>query len=73
MDVFVGLASGGRIGWANYRGDEPAISRPKEPDVGGFFIREYIGIRFFPTDMFFIMAEEGSGLGLINLGCGIKF
>ena len=71
IDVFIGLASGTRIGWVNFRGD--GIKPVVEPDVGGFFVREYFGIRFFPTDMFYISAEEGSGLGLLNIGVGLKF
>ena len=69
LDVYVGLSSGGRIGWATERKSTPAGT----PDVGGFFIREYIGLRFFPTDHFYLLVEEGSGLGVFNLGIGFKF
>lgn len=71
IDVFIGVSSGWRVGWVNYRG--ASQDKPPEPEIGGFFIREYIGIRFFPTDMFYILAEEGSGLGLLNIGVGLKF
>ena len=70
LDVYLGLASGGRIGWARWEGSGDEL---KEPNVGGFFIREYIGIRFFPKDFFYLVAEEGSGLGTFNLGVGFKF
>ncbi len=72
LDVFVGLASGGRIGWLNYRGSDPD-NKPSEPDVGGFFIREYIGIRFCPTVMCSTLVEAGSALRSLNIGVGIKF
>ncbi len=70
LDVYVGFAMGGRVGWATweYNGDEL-----DEPKVGGFFFREYIGIRFFPTNNFYIMCDEGSGLGVFNLGVGFAF
>lgn len=68
LDVYVGLASGGRIGWASERKSSTLV----EPDVGGFFIREYIGIRFFVKPSFYLLAEEGSGLGLLNLGVGFS-
>jgi len=69
LDVYVGLSSGWRVGWATYRhsGIEPI-----EPSVGGFFIREYIGARFFPSKNFFLMAEEGSGLGYFLIGIGFN-
>lgn len=70
LDVYLGLASGGRIGWAKWEGSGDELS---EPDVGGFFVREYIGIRFFPKPNFYLVAEEGSGLGTLNLGVGFKF
>ena len=70
LDVYLGLSSGGRIGWDTRRESGGA---ELVHDVGGFFVREYLGIRFFPTDNFYLLAEEGSGLGLLNLGVGFKF
>lgn len=70
LDVYVGLSTGWRVGWASYR---KSGSAPSSPSVGGFFVREYIGIRFFPKDNFYLLAEEGSGLGVFNLGVGFKF
>jgi hypothetical protein len=70
LDVYIGIATGWRVGWATYRlgGIEPDM-----PTVGGFFVREFIGIRYFPGKGFFILAEEGSGLGwfLIGIGFGL--
>jgi hypothetical protein len=83
MDIFIGLSSGTSISWVNYRGDFPV--KPQEPDIGGFFLREFIGIRFFltdlvyigarvfPSDMILFLADKGSGIGLLKLGAGLKF
>lgn len=70
VDVYIGIASGWRIGWAKYRLSGIV---PTEPTVGGFFVREYIGIRYFTNKGFFVVAEEGSGLGwfLIGIGFGL--
>lgn len=69
LDVYIGIASGWRVGWAKYRlsGIEPI-----EPTVGGFFVREYIGVRYFPSKSFFVVAEEGSGLGWFLIGIGFN-
>lgn len=69
LDVYIGIASGWRVGWANYRlsGIQPA-----EPTVGGFFVREYIGARYYPSKNFFVVAEEGSGLGWFLIGIGFN-
>jgi len=70
LDVYVGIAVGGQIGWVDYDGP---FANPVEPDVGGFSFRENIGARFYPTENFFLTIEEGLGLGILNFGCGLKF
>jgi len=70
LDAYVGVASGWNIGWATYR--ESGVE-PDDPNVGGFFFREYLGARFFPKENFYLFVEEGCGLGLFNLGVGFKF
>lgn len=69
VDVYIGIASGWQVGWATYRlqGLEPI-----KPTVGGFIVREYIGIRYFPSESFFVVAEEGSGLGWFIIGLGFS-
>ena len=71
LDAYIGLAIGGRVGWATWDADGTTLAEPT--GVGGFFLREYIGIRFFPVEKFYISAEEGSGLGIFNLGVGFAF
>lgn len=71
LDAYVGVATGGRIGWAKWRDSGDEFDSPT--GVGGFIFREYIGVRFFPAENFYISAEEGSGLGLFNIGVGFSF
>ena len=70
LDAYVGVSSGWNIGWASYR--ESGVE-PDDPSVGHFIIREYLGVRFYPSEHFYLFAEEGCGLGLFNLGVGFKF
>ncbi|MBD3345497.1 MAG: hypothetical protein GF401_10585 [Chitinivibrionales bacterium] len=70
LDAYAGLAFGQRIGWASWEG---AGAKLEEPEVGGFMVREYIGIRYFPTDNFFLTAEEGGLTWTLNIGVGLKF
>ncbi len=70
LDVYVGIATGWRIGSVKW---ESSVVAPAKPKVGGFIFREYIGIRFYPFNKFYILAEEGSGLGLFNFGVGFSF
>ncbi|HEX3019790.1 MAG TPA: hypothetical protein VHP36_05795 [Chitinispirillaceae bacterium] len=81
LDPYAGLAMGWHIGWATeleeikelndtWFGDAIDNSKPK---VGHFTFRELIGVKFYPTEKFFLTAEEGGGLSWINLGVGFKF
>jgi hypothetical protein len=66
LDVYAGFGSGWGIWFgADYR-DNP-------PDVWGFTFRERVGATWYFTPTFYANAEEGSGLGSLNLGIGFKF
>lgn len=71
LDVYVGLTAGARIGWASYIG--PGAEPANDPSVGGFYVREMIGARWYFTDMFGVFLEEGSGMGTFNSGITLKF
>ncbi len=70
LDVYGGISMGFRIGYAKWEGLGEKL---KSPAVGGFVFREYIGIRFYPTENFFLTAEEGGLMWLFNIGVGLKF
>ncbi len=70
LDVYAGLTSGWKFGWSKVSGSNVNISAD---DFGGFVLRELLGVRFFPTDNFFIMFEERAGFGVFNFGAGYKF
>lgn len=70
LDPYVGISTGWGIGWSTYR--LSGLSG-NSPSVGGFIFRENIGVRFYPTQKFYITAEEGGGFGLFNFGVGYKF
>lgn len=70
LDPYVGISTGWGIGWSSYRHSGTSID---EPSVGGFIFRENIGVRFYPKENFYLIAEEGGGFGLFNFGVGFKF
>lgn len=71
LDVYVGLAAGWRIGFWNYKG--PDAVKPGTPKYGGLILREYVGVRFFFTPSFGVVAEDCHGLGIFNIGVCFKF
>lgn len=81
LDPYAGLAMGYHIGWATEleKMDElndllrlgGIIDRSK-PKVGHFIFREFIGVKFYLTDKFYLTLEEGGGLSWLNLGVGFK-
>jgi hypothetical protein len=70
LDVYVGLATGARIGWVSWEGSGTELPEPK---ITRFLFREYIGIRFYPTEKFYLVAEEGGALLIFSFGVGLKF
>lgn len=70
LDVYAGIATGVRIGWVTWKGSGPKLDEPK---ITKFLFREYIGIRFYPTEKFYLVAEEGGALLIFSIGVGLKF
>jgi hypothetical protein len=69
LDPYAGLSMGWNIGWATWRVSGVEIG---SHHTGGFLFRENIGVRFYPTQKFYVNFEEGGGLGLFNFGVGFK-
>ena len=72
LDVYAGFGTGWSIGWVTWKGSDNIV-RGSEPAVGGFSFRERVGATWYFTPNFYANAEEGSGLGSLNLGIGFKF
>ncbi len=69
LDVYVGPAIGFGISTDRYTGDLAGIDGDT---YVSFIAREYIGARYFLSDNFALFAEEGSGLGWINIGISMQ-
>lgn len=69
LDPYLGLAMGWKIGWETERVSGSSVEATR---IGGFLIRENIGVRFYPTSKFYLNFEEGGGLGLFNFGVGFN-
>jgi len=59
LDPYIGLRSGFDIGLGN---------KPHFP-----WVRENVGVRFYPTEKIYLLLEEGSGFGIVAIGVGFKF
>ncbi len=70
FDLYVGLATGWRLGWAKQRNLSTVIN--SQSSIGGFMLRENLGIRYFPSDNFYLFAETGAGFGWMSGGIGFR-
>ena len=73
LDPYVGLYVGWRFGWASWNSGYGNLPGSALPLIGGFDLREHIGVRWYPMTNFYLFAEEGMGFGWMNIGAGLKF
>lgn len=66
LDPYAGLSLGFSGGWVSNNDSFHTKSDKSSP------IRELLGVKFFPTSRFYLMAEEGGGLSVFNFGMGFK-
>jgi hypothetical protein len=64
LDPYAGLAAGWAFGFGSGYSNDIDFASP---------VREYLGVKFYPKENLYLMAEEAGGLNWINLGVGYKF
>ena len=69
LDPYGGIAVGFSGQW--YSNHDASVSIPDHDPWSP--IREFLGVKFYPTNNLYIMAEEGGGLSVFNFGIGYKF
>jgi hypothetical protein len=68
LDPYGGIAVGYSGQWiSNHNTSSITSDGPWSP------VREFLGVKFYPVNNLYIMAEEGGGLSVFNFGVGYKF
>lgn len=72
LDLYAGVHVGAKIVSAKETGDHDFLGASSAQD-GGVYFAPFAGARYYFNDSFFAVGEVGSGLGVLNIGAGIKF
>ena len=68
LDIYAGLMAGVRITTTKEIGNPTG-----SPESTGYAHYEFVGIRYYVTSSFALMAELGYGISYLNLGIAYKF